>query len=342
MKTLTKILMLVLGVVFLTSGVAFSQGESVIVEKAKEDLRLLQRHIERAREIVEESGNAEAEELFEKAVEHSGIAEQAIRNKEWKKALNHIHIAMDCALKAVKVVMDDLENVVKKGMIRLERLLERAEKVVTESESKEAKKILEEVKKFYDRVREAISQENYRLALRNIKIATGLALKAITIASGGIEEVFKKEMIGLEKLLERAKEMVSDSTNVGAKEVLEKALMFQDKARDAGEKERYRLALRYVHISTKLAFKAIEMAKGKENISERAKEELQRLQDLIEKAKNTIEESGDRKAEELFEDAIEYSKRAEDSIKDERYGEALKHIHIATDYVLRAVKATEK
>lgn len=337
MKRVISTLMVMLIAGFIGAA-AYAEGG----ERVKEAYKLLCQKIDKAENVVEESGNAEAKELLAKAQNTLDKAGEAIKNEKWELAGKEIQIAADYLRRAVEAAND--KNRVEKAYERLLKLLAKAEEIVGNSENEKAKELLAEAKLEAEKAKQAMDEGSYKKAMAHILRATKLAVRAIELVKPC--EAAEREYKRLLKLLTKAEEIVGASENEKAKEALEKAKAEAEKAKQAIDEGACEKALAHIHRATKLALLSIKLASSDDSstnpdLKKRAQKMLVQTGILVKKAEEVVEENSNPKAEKVLAVAQRAYEQAKEAYEDGKYHICIKLCEAANRAAHRAIRLAQ-
>jgi hypothetical protein len=179
----------------------------------------------------------------------------------------------------------------------------------------------------------------HKMAMKGTRAARELAQEAIKIAERW--QFVVKQIRRTRELLDLAAEMVAASQNPRAAALQETALRQFERGNEALRGGQIEQAFYLLKNANKLARDIISMLQEEEVESERVSRELNRTDRLIDRAGPLIEESGDEKAQVLFDRGVQTQLRAREFFEEGRNKVAYQLTLKARELVVRALVMVE-
>src|SRR3990172_2129898 len=221
---------------------------------------------------------------------------------------------------------------------RLEREIERVGSVVALFNHEKATELVLRAKQLYD---EAVDDaQNKRFAAAEIKIRAAFALleRAAKIAIDTFTGTINRLRSRLLELLRKADYLISKSNNKDAERLLNQAKKNQLAADDAVSAMKYARALEHFRVAVNLAEQCIKMLeKSPSNTTDVILDEKRKYENLLERAREIIENSQNSQAKQTYQNALIYAKDAENSYRNGRIVLARKLFNQSILLLLRAM-----
>ena len=215
------------------------------------------------------------------------------------------------------------------------RRLEFTKDVEVSFPNSEAHELLRNAEKYLNSAQSYISSTNYLLANRQIDNAILLINNALKIL---LNNPIRRQREKLNELFQYAENIVLNSGNKKAEQLLQEAQKNRNKAIGSYKNGRYQLALEHFRLAFYLVNKAIEIAENQGiNIQEKIQQEKERLEQLYNKAKEAVENSQNQTAQRLFRHAEKQIRSTRKATNNRNYTQALEHYHKATRLLLRVI-----
>ena len=166
----------------------------------------------------------------------------------------------------------------------------------------------------------------------------GLALAPRAVAAqGAIANQAQTEIERTDRRIDRAQEVVAGSDLETARNELSTAIQLQASAKSALTEGHVRMALDLTYRARARADRAIALINGLPD-PDRVLAQLERTQELIERARENIEDCNNERARAMVQTAADMQKRAEDAARGGRYLGALQLTMSARERVHRALR----
>jgi hypothetical protein len=287
--------------------------------------------------IDENCPSQRARDLLIRARDMQKQAWGAFGNGFGRAALTATHRARDLAQEAIKIA--ERWNFVKQHIQKTADLIELASEMVSAIPDPQAAILLESAVGQFERGKEALGSGQVQQAFQLIKNANRLARDIISRLKeqqpGG--ERIQRELERTDRLIAKAAPAVAESGDEQAQALLDRARQVQLKAYDIFEQGRYQLALGLTLEARKLAAKAWAMVSGPIS-PERVRQALAATDELIDRVRPVIMDSGHEEAIELFQSAGDHQDKAKAALAEGHYQIALAQTRIARRLVDRALE----
>ena len=241
-----------------------------------------------------------------------------------------------------QIIRTALRDPLQRMRDRLNELLQQAEQFVVGSGNMEAERLLRDAKNQKAKAVQAVLQQRYQAGLEHYRVATYLAQRAIDLVEGTItnlEERVTQERERYLELLTKAQDVVNSSRNPLAKKVLNQAIRQGLGIRNALNRKDYALALDLYYSSTRLLLRAINIAEGQNlSVEEQAKEEVDRINDLIAYIEGQMQYNEDITSGILLRNAKDLHLRAQSDLRGGRYQGALQNVELAEGIIRRLAR----
>ena len=173
-----------------------------------------------------------------------------------------------------------------------------------------------------------------------VRIVTLVLIALVTVGGPAAAQTRDDVLVALDRtddLIARAQEVVTGAGNAQADLELAAAIRLQADARNAFAAGSYRLALDLTFRARVRADRAIALVRGLPD-PDRVLVQLERTRELLERARERIEECEHDRARAMLRAAFEIQARAEASARDGRYLAALQLTMSARERALRAMR----
>jgi HEPN domain-containing protein len=126
----------------------------------------------------------------------------------------------------------------------------------------------------------------------------------------GLRELVRLELERTDQLIDRAREMASQSDNKGAVEVVAQAGKLQQQAWDAFNASQYANASKLTRLARELLRSAVAISRGTEQSGDHAQKRIERAQDRMDRAKEVLDNGGCEQLKGLYDAATANLNRA--------------------------------
>jgi len=215
------------------------------------------------------------------------------------------------------------------------RRLEFAKDVEFSFPDQNARSLLNEAASMLDNAKSYLDANRILLANRSIDSANLLIDSALrTLLANPIRRQREK----LIDLLQHAESIIIDSGNKKAEQLLRNAKDHQTKAAESYQQQQYQLALEHFRLAFFLVNKAIEVAENEnKNSEEQVRDEKERLDQLLNKARDAVAGGDNSSAKQLLQLAEKQILKIQSAVLNKNYATALDHYHKATRLLLRVI-----
>jgi hypothetical protein len=174
--------------------------------------------------------------------------------------------------------------------------------------------------------------------LHVLALAIGLAsTSGVATAQDLTRERVQAELDRTDQRIEQAEIVVSSSNNEIAESALNDALRIQAQAKSAFAGGQLRLALDLTYRARTLALRAIALVRGLPD-PDRVLAQLERTREMLERARDRIEECNEDRARSMLRAAFEMQARAEGAARAEHFLAAFQLTVSARERALRALR----
>jgi len=168
------------------------------------------------------------------------------------------------------------------------------------------------------------NQRSGKFIFLMVLIIAGIIICFADQAFAQIREEVEKELDRTDRVIERAKEAVAESSNPKAQYLLKLTMNLQGRAKEAFEGERFWLAAKLTLRAREKAFEAIGVTKRSEENENLVLKAIERTDQIIAKAKEKIFSTENQRAFSLLEVAIRNQQRAKEFYHEHKLKVALK------------------
>jgi len=228
---------------------------------------------------------------------------------------------------------------------KTDAIIERATEAIGESGSRIAEQRLSNAvtlqEKAWDRYRSGMLKQAATLTIN----ARELAIKAIGVAQSAEErsELVQREIERTDELIRKSEERTNISESERAFVLLESAVKAQTEAREFFRANRMRIALTVTLNARETARKALELADAVETAQDRLQRELDRTDQLIQKAQETATGiSANGQIGNLLQQAENLQQKAKLEYSEGRHRIALEETQRARDLAVEALELMEQ
>ncbi len=238
-------------------------------------------------------------------------------------------LTLPCALLA----QDDSRPAIKYKLVW--KRLKFARDVQMSFPNEAAHQLLNNAEAELQRGRALAANRRLRLASRSVEQADLLIGEALKII---LKNPINAQHERLKALLDRAETVARQTGNPKARQLLDDARDQHRKAKDLYASGRLEMALDHFRKALTLANQAIDTAEyEKADVQERARRERENLNQLLLKAKTSVESSQNPSALRLFRLAEKQLQLSQLQIENRAYASAIDHYHQATRLLLRVI-----
>jgi hypothetical protein len=322
----------------LLTGVSDAWAQSDYAQ-AKKQYDITQSVIEKARRLVEESGNPRAEEPLRRAMDIQSQARNQIeRHATVAVGLRLTLIARDYASRAAKIAGEPSENkeFVFREIQKTWEILRRVKDGLGDEDGSRATDLLRSAFERQEQAESSFRQSRFRVALRTTYVARDLAHKSLDLNAGGIAADPDK----VQRALEKTDEVIAQAAGKlhGEKPpLLEEALRLQERAGVNFRDGRLGLALRLTLTARDLAGRA--MTGGPEAGGPGAiASEVEATRDFLADAERAAQESGSDEALKLVREGYSHLEAAQEHLNKGEHVAARAQLKLARRSAERAME----
>lgn len=235
------------------------------------------------------------------------------------------------------------ENI-ERELEKTDAVIDRAKEAVSESRNPKAENLLKMAEILQKKAKEAFYMIRYKLAIELTLKARKKAYEAIgfTKKDEENENLVLKAIERTEQIIRKAKEVGNRLKNRRASSLLEMAINNQQKAKEFFKEHKLKMALKFTLKAREMAQKVLNLANKEKRQDRLAEKELERTDRFIERASVIIQESQNRRANELLNQARNLQGKAKDMFNQKRFTKAIKNSHKARELVQKALRLVEQ
>ena len=328
--------LLVVGIVFIifTAQPLFGQTASRI----EEELNATDKVIERATDLVEESGNAQAEQYLEKANHLQGIAKENMSgNPEGRSALRFTLQARTHAEKAITIVRSGGENqdFVQRELERTQEILKQAQEYFDLAQLDRTLTIYEQAQTAQSKAEELFTQNQQKMALAS-------TLRAREILETGLESArlsrqAEKELERTGMLIDRAKEMLREMNMNEFPAEFKNGVKYYEEAGELYDRGQFKNSYENTIKAREMILNTIERAEQNAQ-EENFPKVISQLQERYTSTFETIRASGSSQAQKILERAGSEIQQAEESYQKGNIKQGMFHLRRANRFIGQATE----
>jgi len=322
---------------FLLLGLATPAAVAQDRDRLRNELETTQRILERAREVVEESGNPRAVEPLKIAFRLQERAIQLARSdqpRDWFQSLERTQQARKLAQRAMNIAAQQaqLEKRAQQEILKLERLLEQLAEHTASAPSERSQQLMEMAQRRLLQARQAFHEQRFEEAMTLAHDVRRLLENLVPRQSA---RRFDRMFDNTQRLLERAADVAGNSNDAQAPALLQRAQQQFESAQRTHAEGRPEAAFRHLTQSRDLAMRSLRLAEGPVNI-QRLDALLQETSSYIEGIANRVGDSGNNEATTLIENAQRHINRAFEFRSEDKLRQALAEARVARNLAQRA------
>ncbi|MCD6097797.1 hypothetical protein J7K18_02780 [bacterium] len=344
--------LVLLSVLFAFLFVGFASADPPdVCREAEEQLEVTQGLIDEVAPRVEESDVRMVHEIFERANDMQGRAAEMLEDGNCRTALRLTMQARNMVRRVVAFLDGDHHGRVTPEMAaravrETDRLIERAEPVITESDNEDAQAMLERAVEIQEDAREALEDEQFERAFALTRRARKLVIRALRLVEDPAEPDPDRVLAALERtdeIIESSTEEITESGNEEAISLLERATEMQENAHSAYDEGNYRAAMGLTMRAREMVRRALRIIHSgpHEVTEEEAARVIEEVTGFIEEATTVIEESGDESAIALLDEANTHLENANSFFEEGNYRGAVAEALVARRLAARALRIVE-
>lgn len=235
------------------------------------------------------------------------------------------------------------ENI-ERELEKTDAVIGRAKEAVSQSRNPKAENLLKMAEILQNKARDNFHLLRYRLTLKLTLEARKKAYEAIgfTKKDEENENLVLKAIERTDQIIRKAKEVGSRLKNRRTSSLLEMAINNQQKAKEFFKEHKLKMALKFTLKAREMAQKVLNLANKEKRQDRLAEKELERTDRFIERASVIIQESQNRRANELLNQARNLQGKAKDMFNQKRFTKAIKNSHKARELVQKALRLVEQ
>jgi hypothetical protein len=322
---------------FSVAAPAFAQDR----ERLRSELETTQRILERAREVVEESGSPRALDPLRIAFR---LQEEAVqmgrsdRPRDWMNGFERTLQARKLAQRAMSIAAEQvqLEKRAQQEIFKLENLIDRLTEHADTAPSERAQQIMEMAQRRLLQSRQAFHEQHFEEAY-NLAHDTRRLLENLVPRQPARR--FERMFENTQRLLERAREVVGSVDNAQAQSLLERAERQFEAARRTQSEGRPEAAFRHLTQARDLAMRSLRLEEGPVDAT-RLDKFLEDTQRYIDAVATRIDATSTPDAMTLLDNARQRLERARAQRTNGSLRESLAEARIARNLAQRALDMT--
>lgn len=305
------------------------------------DLDKTDRLIERAEEVVRETGSEIGQSYLDHAYELQALAKDAYKGNRYQMTRKLTLAAREQATKAIGAVQESNNNAstVDRQIERTDEIIRRAQDVVSVVDNQKAASLLETALSTQLEAREFLKDGRLKIALTATLKARELAKKTIESAESdrGGKGLVERELHRTDELIVRAVDRADRlGSNGTVGELLQGAKEIQTTAYDDFRAGKLRAAMDRTERARDVTNKALKQIE--EDVTpERVGKYIDQTERLISQAKELLLESPNSEAEKLLETAESYQTNASSSFSENSFETAIVEAKAARELVNKAL-----
>ena len=307
-------------------------------DRLRNELETTQRILERARDVVQESGSPRAAEPLMIAAR---LQEQAIQlaqsdsPRDWLQAFERTMQARKLAQQAMSVAAQQaqLEKRAQQEIYRLEQLLDQLADVTDSAPSERAQQLMEMAQRRLLQARQAFQEQHFEEAMN---LAHDVRRLLENLVPRQPAQRFDRLFENTQRLLERAQEVASSSDNSQAQALVQRAQQQFESAQRTHSEGRPQAAFRHLTQARDLAMRSLRLDEGPVDV-QRLDQLLEETSRYIESVATRVSESTSPEAQTMLDNARRRMERALTSRQDEKLREALAEARVARNLAQRAL-----
>jgi hypothetical protein len=243
--------------------VALAKEDAALQSRARLEGERALRALQRARETFDGAPGPQAARRLEEARSQIERGRVQLHEQHYEAALRLTLSAQRLIKQALGSVAGEDGAAATRELERTDRLIERVLPVVRDSGDEEARRVLDSGMSLQNEAWEALRAGRLRMAYATTREARGLVNRAAALVRGPVDvDAVARALAETDRLLEQAADVVRDSRNERAIQLLERATEHQERASRFLGDERLRPALAETRVARSLAKRAMRMAQG--------------------------------------------------------------------------------
>ena len=265
MKRHSPFICLLLTMVCLAAVAPRAGAQDVTPEQVQVALDRTDEQIEKARMVVENSGNETAELELAAAVQLQARAKGAFAAGQYRLALSLTFEARLHVEKAMRIAQGPDPDRVLAQLERTRELLDRARDRIEECENARARALLRVAFEMQARAEIGAREGRFLAALQLTLSARERALRALRLChlEDNLREAAERALSRTEELIGRARDLVAESANERARNALARSEQLQAEAYAQFRADHFEASLRLTQSARTIAHRAIRLAGGR-------------------------------------------------------------------------------
>lgn len=237
-----------------------------------------------------------------------------------QKLLKHIFIfviafviALACLTLQAELASAQSRGDLVAALNRLSHEIEVVGKIVSSFDNRQAQNLLEQAQRLKEEAATALENREFVVAEAKIKLAFGLLEQAAKVTLDGPARRLRNR---LEDLMRRADDAVADCGNKEVERLLRLAKSNQEACEKAFAAREIIKAVEHCRVAIDFAQNTLDLCKSSGKGSfDKISEERQRFENLRERAREAVESSGNKRARQVFDQALKLANSAEDALR---------------------------
>ncbi|OYD15268.1 hypothetical protein CH330_06165 [candidate division WOR-3 bacterium JGI_Cruoil_03_51_56] len=309
-------------------------------ENVHKELVLTDRIINRARPVIEQSSNGDAQKLFAQAEAVQTNAWDLFKQHRYMLALRKTGWARKLVERALKLAKFDPRRV-EEEVRRTAEIMNEAGPVIIRSEIPKALELWRVAKGEQETSRRAFENKYFLLALKFTMAARVHTRTAFGIVRRkGNPDRVQKEVERTKELLDKAAEQTKLVSDDRVHELLHRANDWQDQAVVALRAGQLPRALKFTFSARDLLLRVWRMVRGPAN-PELVEQALAETDRLVEQWADAIRQQSSKEALDMLERALEHQTKAQEHFGQRKLQPALQETSLARRLLNRAVELVE-
>ncbi|MBU1753705.1 hypothetical protein KKG56_07630 [bacterium] len=324
---INKTLLILISIIFLYSGIALARNvEGIpITGIILEQLKMLDRGIEKTRKSVAISNNKEIIQMFNVCCNTRDMISALIKDEKFNKATLDQIIETQKETRNIRKLIEQ-ETFIKKKIEEVEKNLSEKACLISSSNNKKANELLINASKNMFLAEESIKDNNIIFANQYLNASIRLLQTAVSFANG--RDKIEDEIEHLQYMLKKAKKIVQISKKEEAismvdeaKKLVEKTVRMMITYRD----EDYEKISEQINLSTKLINRAIRFSGV--NISESIRVDIEQLFAILNETNKMIVRGNNPNARIFMDKAVKMAQEAKKAISSKDWKTAEEYIN---------------
>lgn len=316
---------------------AFAQDR----ERLRNELETTQRILERARDVVQESGSPRALDPLKIAFrlqEEARNLERSDRPRDWVSSFERTIQARKLAQRSLSIAAEQaqLEKRAQQEIFKLERLLDQLADHADTAPSDRAQQLMDMAQRRLLQARQAFHEQRFEEAMT---LAQDVRRLLENLVPRQPAQRFERMFENTQRLLERARDATASEQNEQMRTLLARAQHQFDAAQRTHSEGRPEAAFRHLTQARDLAMRCLRLAEGPVD-APRLDTFLEDTARYIESVASRVEESGSSEAATLLDNARRRLERAQAHRVSNNLREALEEARIARNLAQRALEMT--